>query len=137
MAGTLIRVLPKTDMTMSNDGTAAVETPLGMFDATIFTSVIIIARIHAKSTSSTAQTLNVFFRNMAPSVDDIAAEFVGATVGTATYTINGGTAGVQVPQIVACTGALSYKIRLLVSCSQATQGAAFTFTPELRSHTRI
>jgi hypothetical protein len=129
MAGTLIRILPKTDFVLSSVGATVVELPQSMFDTTIFTTMNIVARIHAKSASGTGtQTLNVLFKNLAPSIDDIAAEFVGSTVGTASFTISGGTTGVQTPQIVACTGALSYKMRLVLSASQTTAGTAFTFS---------
>ena len=130
MAGTLIRILPKTDIVATAVGTTAMEVPLGDFDSRIFTTMILIARIHAKSiTSSPSQTVNFFLRNLAPSIEDIAADFAQTTsIATATFTIHAGTAGVQVPQIVQATGTLSYKMRLIMSYSQTTAGAVFTFS---------
>lgn len=130
MAGTLIRILPKTDIVATAVGTTAMEVPLGDFDSRLFTTMILIARIHAKSiTSSPSQTVNFFLRNLAPSIEDIAADFAQTTsIATATFTIHSGTAGVQVPQIVQASGTLSYKMRLIMSYSQTTAGAVFTFS---------
>jgi hypothetical protein len=129
MAGTLIRVLPRTDFVLSPIGTAAAETPLGSFDTTIFRVVNLIARVHAKSSSGGAgQTLSVLFRNIAPTPDDLTSEFPGATVGTATFSIHAAGTGPMTPQIVACTGAFSYKMRLVLSGVQAVAGTVFTFS---------
>lgn len=128
MSGTLIRILPRTDFVATNVGTTVIEQPLGIIDVTQFNAFVFIGRIHAKNTGGTAQTLNAFLRNAAPTVEDVLSEFPGATVATATFVISGGTAGAQAPQIIACTGVLSYKLRLVIAYSQGAAGTPFTFS---------
>ena len=129
MAGSLIRVLPKTDFVVTPVGTTLIEVPLAEFDATAFPTLNLIARVHAKSASSgSTQTLNVLLRNLAPYPQDPAADFAGTTIATATFTMNGGTTGAQTPQIVACSTPISYRVRLLISYSQTTAATAFAFS---------
>ena len=132
MAGSLIRIQAKTDFVATAVGTTPMEVPLGDFDTRIFTSLALIGRIHAKSASTgSTQTANLYFRNLAPSLDDIVADFVAATaICTATWTMNGGTTGVQIPQIVAPAAGtvISYRVRLILAYSQSTAGTVFTFS---------
>jgi hypothetical protein len=130
MSGAIIRVLPKVDVVGTIVGTTAIETVVARsVDILQFTSVTLIWQIFAKSISGgSTQTANIFVRNAAPTPDDPSQPFVGATIGTATYTINGGTAGPQVPQIISLSTPLAANVQVVLSMSQTTGATALTFS---------
>jgi len=129
MSGSIIRVLPKTDVVGTNVGTTAIENVLVREQNVVqFTSVVVVWRIFAKSTAGTAQTANLFIRNMAPTPDDPTQPFVGATIGTATFTINTGTTGAQTPQIISLSTPMAGSVQVVLSMTQATGGTVLTFS---------
>ncbi len=130
MSGTLIRVSPKVDVVASIVGSTALENVIVRHvDITQATSVVVIWNLFAKSISTgSTQTANLFIRNTAPHPDDPTQPFVGATIGTATYTINGGTAGPQVPQIISLAAPLAASVMVVLSLSQTTAGTVLTFS---------
>jgi hypothetical protein len=130
MASIIIPILRRTDLVFTAVGSTPIEQPtVKLINALNFTQGLVVARVHAKSNSSSStQTFNVVIKNVAPSDEDPSVDFVGTAIATASFTISGGTTGAMTPVFMPLTTPISPWLRAMISASQTVQNTLFTLT---------
>lgn len=128
MAGSVISILPMTDMTLSSVGTTTASMILARHvNVTPYREGVLIARVHDKSSTSGNQTMSVTVVQAAPSADDPSTDFAATTpIATATFTLDDSMVSPSSVQFASLSAPFAPYIRVLMNYSQGTQNATMT-----------
>jgi hypothetical protein len=129
MAGTLVMLLQKSDLTFTAAGSS---TPTEMvlaraLDVTPYREGVMLIRAHASHTNASGQVLVLKAYNTAPTGDDPGYEFTNATV-IATCTLTLASVSGALVNFAEISAPFGPYLKFVLMATQTTQNTAFTGT---------